>query len=178
MECAEIPYPADIEAPTVQITYPEDGAVFEAGSSFKIMADANDNRIISELELYVDGEPMFRLFAEPWEWEVENIPPGEYEFGIAARDGRNLAPSNVVTITVTDEPVDDGGDTDGGGTTGEDPMGGSDGDTDGGAGQDEEPGDGATDEGCGCSTDGGSNGQGALLALALFGFAFGQRRRR
>ncbi len=103
LECAVEPYPGDIEAPEVQIVFPEDGAVFEPGSDFNIQAEVTDDRYIFELELYVDGEPMFKIQEEPWEWGVYDIPEGTYEFGIVARDARNWAPSNAVTIHVRDE---------------------------------------------------------------------------
>jgi MYXO-CTERM domain-containing protein len=174
-ECSEIPYPADLEAPTVTLTYPEDGQVFEPGTDFTITAEVADDRLVTELELYVDGEPMFRLFEPPWEWEVEDIPEGTYEFGIVAKDGRNWTPSQAVDITVSSDPVDDGGDTDGG-TGGQEPphetgeFTTDDGDAD-------EDGTGATDNGCGCRTDDRPAGSGALLALALFGLGYAGRRR-
>jgi hypothetical protein len=172
LECAEIPYPEDLQAPTVQITYPADGDVFEPGASFVITADVADDRQIAEIELYIDGEASFRIFEPPWEWEVNEIPEGEYELGIVANDGRNWTPSNAVNIIVTDDPIDDDeGDTDGddtsaGGTT-------TDGDTGGDAAPDDDTDPGAQD-GCGCTTD---HRPAPLFTLLLLPLAYLRRRR-
>jgi len=174
LDCAEEPYPGDSEPPTVTITYPEDGERFDPGSDFLITADPADDRGIMELELYINGEPQFKLYEPPWEWEVTGIPEGVYEFGVVARDSRFWAPSQAVTIDVGEFEEPEGttgeaetGDPESGGTTGEP--------------QDEEPdtegdsaGGGSADEGGGCRT----GGTGApLSALFLLGFARVRRRR-
>ena len=182
LECADEPYPGDSEAPTVTITSPADGDNFAPGSDFLITADPQDDRGIMEIELYINGEPQFKLYEPPWEWEVTGIPEGTYEFGVVARDSRFWAPSQAVTIDVgivDDEPEDTAGDTDadsdGVGTDGDtnepepEPEPEDDGaDTDGDSG-----GDAAADSGGGCST----GGSGAPFS-ALFLLAFGWIRRR
>ncbi|HWB77074.1 MAG TPA: Ig-like domain-containing protein, partial [Nannocystaceae bacterium] len=73
LECAEVPYPADVTAPTVAITYPSDGDVFDPGADFIITADVSDDRVIADVVLYLDSQPVERLYAPPWEWGVTNI---------------------------------------------------------------------------------------------------------
>ena len=186
-ECAAEPYPGDVSAPTVTITYPEDGQGFEPGADFAIQADVADDRQIIEIVLYIDGEPKFKRFEEPWEWEVNDIPAGKYEFGVVARDARHWTPSNAVNIVVAEgasQPDEPGSDTDGAGetsgtgdapddptlpTTGFEPA---DDDDDGLEVQDD------GGDGCSCTTGRGASGSGALLLLGLLGLRIGARRRR
>lgn len=197
LECAVEPYPGDTEAPEVQIVFPEDGAVFAPGSDFNIQAEVTDDRYIFELELYVDGEPMFKIQDEPWEWGVYAIPEGTYEFGIVARDARNWAPSNAITITVTDEVPSDtdtssdtedesASDSDGPETTGPEPATTTDASGTAGPEDEDESGDdegsdtdstGADtdDSGCGCTS--GSPAGAPASMLMLLGLVWLRRRR-
>lgn len=169
LDCAEGPYPADDTPPVVTITYPADGDVLAPGSDFTITAEATDDRILSDLELYLNGEPVVRLFEEPWEWDVTNIEAGEYEFGVVARDGRNMGLSQPVTIMVG-TPTDP--DTSGGGestTTTVDPDTGDEESSSGGAAQN------PMAEGCGCTQR--SGGSSALFGLVLLGLRRTRRDR-
>ncbi len=176
LECSDTAYPGDSEPPTVTITYPADGEVFEPGADFLLTAEPADDRGIMELELYINGEPQFKLYEPPWEWEVINIPEGVYEFGVVARDSRFWAPSQAVTIDVgeiEDEPEDpSGGESSGGpdsGTDGDDtsepePEPEDDGaDTDGDSGGDAS----ASGDDGGCRTGGPGAPASAVLLLAL-----------
>lgn len=184
LDCADEPYPGDSEPPTVTITAPADGDVFAPGSDFLITAEPEDDRAVIELELYINGEPQFKLYEPPWEWDVTNIPEGVYEFGVVARDSRFWAPSQAVTVDVgiVEDPTDtDSGDE----TTGNTTDSGTDGpaDTTGVP----EPEDDDTDSGSGsggdtsAAADGGgcrTGGTGApLSALLLLSFGWIRRRR-
>ena len=175
LECAADTHPGDVTAPEVELVYPEDGAYFTPGSDFKIIAEVSDDRVVAEIELYVDSEPLFKVLEEPWEYEVTNIPEGDYEFGIVARDGVNWTPSNAVRIHVTnDPPPEEGEDESGGGTggpihdstMGPEPYEGESGDDPGA----DEP---AADS-CSCTTD----GRRGAPAAALFGLMLLGLRRR
>ncbi|MBC8070349.1 MAG: hypothetical protein IAG13_18600 [Deltaproteobacteria bacterium] len=179
LECAAEPYPLDESAPTVEITYPLDGDTFVPGSSFTITAEALDDRGITEAELYYDGEPVFKLFDAPFEWEVDMIEAGDYEFGVVVRDGPNQGLSQAVSIRVGNFPADDSG-----GESGDDTAGQADttaaaegaGDT----GDDESTGPGQDtpdDKGCACNTNDGDAGGGWLALLGL-GVGVAARRRR
>jgi hypothetical protein len=148
LECARGPYPADDTPPVVTITSPADGDQFEPGADFVITAEATDDRILSDVELYLDSEPVVRLFEPPWTWDVTNIAAGTYEFGVVARDGRNMGISQAVTIVVgsPEGPATTGAaDTSGGladGTDGDEGSSGSAGETE------------LDDDGCGCGQSG------------------------
>jgi hypothetical protein len=102
--CAAAPYAGDSEPPTITIVAPEDEAWFKPGSDFTIEAEVADDRAVIDVELYLDGEPQFRLTEPPWEWQVTAIPAGNYQFGAVARDSRHATPSNAVDIVVSAEP--------------------------------------------------------------------------
>lgn len=178
LECLPDPIVLDDVKPTVTLTYPADGEVFEPGSDFVITAEAQDERGITEVELYVNGEPFQKDFEPPYEWDVVGIPEGDYEFGVVARDGPNWAPSEAVNIKVGVEEEPQGTGTTGEpepATTGAD--GSTTGEPDGGTGEGDEEGAGVTsdDGGCGCRQSG--TDAGALALLGLFGLGFVRRRR-
>jgi MYXO-CTERM domain-containing protein len=191
LECADEPFPLDTEPPSIKIIYPEHEARIAPGSSFEIVAEASDDRGVTELELYfsIDGEPAMKIDSifdpiegcagDPgevceWSWPVSNIPEGTYELGVRAWDGPNWTETWVEegrghVLYVTDEPAPDEGDE----TGGDDPTGEPDpteGGTDG-----EDPGLEAGDKGCGCQY-GGSTPAPALALLALVGVALRRRR--
>ncbi|MBX7081029.1 MAG: hypothetical protein K1X88_17650 [Nannocystaceae bacterium] len=174
LSCARAPYPADDAAPTVTITYPADGDVFEPGSDFTITADAMDDRLLSDVVLYLNGEPLIRLFEPPWQWDVTNIPSGPYEFGVIASDGRNEGYSQAVTIQVGGPPAADSSGSGGDGTTGVDPTDGSTGD---GGSSSDGGGAGALDDDGGCSCRADPRGRAWLWLPGLALVALGRRRR-
>lgn len=178
LECATEPYPGDETPPTVQITYPVDGQVFEPGADFVITAEAADDRAIIEVELYFDGEPLDVLTAPPWEWEATNVPAGTYEFGVVARDARSWTPSNAVTVEVGTPAADDSGTS---GDTGEPPATTGEPPAEGTTGDDESSGSagavgGTLDDGCNCQQSGNKSPVG--LVVMLLGLGFMRRRRR
>jgi MYXO-CTERM domain-containing protein len=179
LECDSEPFPLDVTPPTVTITYPADGDVFQTGSDFTITAEAMDDRWVTEAELYVQviGQdeqpvPLFKLFDAP--------------FGFVVRDGPNMGQSEPVVIEVRDDVSmeDTGGSGDeSADTTTDDPSDtnddedpeetGDEADTstdDGGAPLDD-------DGGCSCNTDGRGD-RGAVAALGLLVLGIGARRRR
>ncbi len=123
LECAAEPFPLDTEPPTAEITFPLNNDYFEPGSDFTISALGMDNRQITELELYLDGQPVRKVFTNPGEWNVVAIPQGVYELGVIAWDGPNNGLSEGVRIYVGEDPpgggtAGTGGSTDTAGSTG------------------------------------------------------------
>lgn len=177
VDCADEPYPLDTEPPTVTITYPNDGDQFDIGSDFVITIEAMDDRGITEAELYKDGEPLFKIWEEPFEWEVTDIPEGEYEFGVVVRDGPNRGLSQAITIEVLDLP-----DATSSGGADETTDDGPDDESESDDADDDEDDDESTgappitggDEGCGCNETGG----GATWMLLSIPVLAGLRRRR
>jgi MYXO-CTERM domain-containing protein len=178
-DCAEEVYAGDTSPPEITVTFPEDGQWFEPGSDFKIIADATDDRAIVSVELFLDNEPLLRKIEPPWEWDVNNIPAGDYSIGAVARDSRHYTNSNAVEFHVGTPPPpgDESGESTGDPATTTDAPSTtdsavSDSDSDG-SDTDGAPETTTDDAGCGCTH---APGHGApLLTLALFGLL---RRRR
>lgn len=197
LDCAPEPFPLDKTPPTVEITYPEDGAVFAPGDDFVMTAEAADDDGVTEVTLYLDNEPLFSTFdaAVPpakvgapgvYEWDIIDIPVGEYQFGVVAWDGPNNAASNngqAITIYVTNDPpmegtgtgtgtVDDSGSaTD---PTAADGTAGDDGDTDTDT---DDGGQNVEDTGCACRSGEDSGAPLGGLALVMLGWRVRRRRR-
>ncbi len=121
------PRPADLQAPRVWFTAPEDGAEFHSGERFVLAADARDNVGIVAVELLASGEVVAVDDARPFSWEVSGAPPGVYDFEARAFDAAgNSTTTEVLQVSVDGELEDtEGGDTDGDpasfGSTGDDP---------------------------------------------------------
>jgi MYXO-CTERM domain-containing protein len=185
LECDDEPFPLDVSPPTVEITYPADGDVFPIGADFTITAEAMDDRYVTEAELYLqiigtddEPQPLFKLFDAPYEYDVTNIPEGEYLFGFVVRDGPNQGISEPVLIEVRE--IEDA-DTSGSGTSPEETSTGDEPDEttgdldDSSSGEPEQ--DGPQAEGCGCDTQGGDTGGLALAGLVVVGGLVRRRRR-
>lgn len=174
----------DMASPTVSITSPTDGQMFDPGASFVINATASDDVAVSGVQLFANGEAQNEVGGEPYDWDVANIPEGDYDFYVVAQDAAgNSTVSDTITIHVgTEEIPDDSGvtasggdegDSDGNGDEGGGEGGGSDsGDEDEDADDDSDdddfaetddgalpPGFGNDGAGCACATDP-SNGAG------------------
>ncbi|HET6584440.1 MAG TPA: Ig-like domain-containing protein [Nannocystaceae bacterium] len=144
------PSAPDNSSPTVTITYPADGAEFDAGSDFEITVDASDDIAIENVTLYNNGTEQSSDASSPYGWAVNDIPEGTYEFYVEASDpSGNISMSATVTIGVGGAPSTTAND-DGGSDGGADDGGGDDG-TDGGGvddgGADDAGDDGGVDDG-------------------------------
>lgn len=182
LECSAEPWPLDVSPPTATITYPEDGAIFEPGSSFTIEVDAIDDRLVTEVELYVQvvgvdeqPQPYFKLFEAPYNYDVTNIPEGTYIFGARVFDGPNDAYSDPVVVEIKHV---ENADTSGGEGTTTDPTG-TPSESSGGGADESSTGDPSINmdapAGCACNQRGeGREG----LVLALGGLALGWSLRR
>lgn len=192
------PSSPDAQTPVVQITAPNDGAVFAPDSDFDIQVTATDDTGIAVLYLFNNGQQIESDASEPYGWQVVSVPEGTYAFHVEAHDlAGNVGISNTVNVTITDAPqsdtgggggsgpsnpdgADDGGGTSGGGGTGGDHSGGLD---DGGDHGDDDAlpggfGRGGSDvDGCSCRTDDVGDGRGpGVWMLCLLGLGFVRRR--
>jgi MYXO-CTERM domain-containing protein len=191
LECASEPFPLDTSKPSIKIVSPEHESYIAPGSDFSIVAEAADDRGVTELELFfsIDGadpvkvdsifDPIEGCEGEPdevcpWEWPVKNIPEGTYELGVRAWDGPNWTETWVeegrghIIYVTNDAPPEEGDETgaeEGG--TGDGPIPGDD--TDG-----DEPDQEGTESGCGCQY----GGQTPAPALALLALTWVATRRR
>jgi MYXO-CTERM domain-containing protein len=182
----------DTQSPSVQITAPQDGAVFAIGSDFDIQVSANDDTGVQVVYLFNHGQQIESDADEPYGWSVISAPEGDYAFHVEAHDlAGNVGISNTITVTVTDAPpIDPGSGGDSGGDGGGDgpapddggPWPDDDQDPSADDGDDDAlPGAygqrGAGGDGCGCRADDvGGHGPPAWL-LPMVGFALVRRRR-
>jgi len=189
----------DTMSPTVSITAPEDGATFDAGSTFEITVEASDDIEIDQVILYNNDEEIESDGSSPYGWTVNEAPAGNYVFYVEAYDAAgNVSMSDTVTVNVGDAPADDdagddaGDDADGGDSAADD--GGSDGGGEGDGGDDDDDGgfEGGTDgslppdfgldgtgggEGCVCSNAPDRRGSAGAWSLLLLGLARRRSRR-
>ncbi|HRI09517.1 MAG TPA: Ig-like domain-containing protein [Nannocystaceae bacterium] len=196
------PSTPDTEPPSVSITYPMDGAMFDEGSTFNLTIDASDDQGVDHIDVYYNGGKIKTLAASPYQIELTNVMAGSYAFYATAFDGAsNQTMSNTVNFTVVPKgggtsatgggttTTTSGGGTTGGGTSG---TGGQDttGDTSGTSGDASDsatgggssgsalpPGYGQSDDdlqGCSCRSDAASMSAAPLVVV----LAFARRRRR
>ena len=187
---------SDMDPPTVLITTPATGTVFDSDpatgkAAFPVEAAANDGMGfgVDTVRLLINGTevPGGELSSEPYTWNG-GYPPGQYTFQVIATDVTgNVAESEIVYVGVDmdpptpPDPMDDsgsGGSGEGGSETGmdTDDVDGTAGDVTGSdatltLGQDDD--DPAT--GCGCRNQATSPGAWMLGLLGLWGL---RRRRR
>jgi MYXO-CTERM domain-containing protein len=109
----------DVTPPNVVVAYPHDGDVFDIGSNFTIECAANDDQSVAGVELWINDAQMGGTrTAEPYSWDVTNIPAGSYDiYCIATDDWDNTAMSPVITVTVEEGGMPGDGGADTGGTT-------------------------------------------------------------
>jgi hypothetical protein len=168
---------ADLVAPTVGITAPQDGSTVEPG--FDVQAMASDNIGVTAATLSIDGVMVATTNGGgPYTFPTDTaLPDGQHTIMVEATDGKNTQ-SQTIHITVQTPGMGSGSDT---GSGSDDGMGGggtgSGSDTDGDGDVDQDDGDGAGGGGGsqgGCSTSGGDVG----FAFGLFFLAHMMIRRR
>ncbi|HEY8379394.1 MAG TPA: Ig-like domain-containing protein, partial [Nannocystis sp.] len=154
----------DTQPPVVNITYPAPGAEFTAPADITITAEASDNEVVAQVDLYINGMNQNQpRYGTQVGWDA-SFPAGNYCVMAEARDDEpNVAQSPEVCFTVVDmvdppenttggEPsTTSGGDDGGDAGTGGPGSGGSDGEsgeagTGGSDGDSGEPGSGGADE--------------------------------
>lgn len=192
----------DMEAPTVDIQSPVDGAELDEGSDIELRAVVSDNYGGFGWKFLVtkDGEVIYDQPDYDRDVDAEfraalnlsNLEAGVWTFTVEAEDQYEHVTSQTVTVNVGGVPATSGGsdsDTDGGdessGGVGSDSASGTGGGSDS-AGDDGsggavsgsgEGGDPAADDGGGCRV-GRVGGQGSLASLFLLALAGIARRRR
>ncbi len=98
--------PADAEPPTVTVTSPADGAQVPIG--FEVLAEAQDNDLITKVELLVDGVYQVADNAPPYRLSTpRSIGPGLHTIDVRAYDnGANRAAVTLMLTVVADCAVD------------------------------------------------------------------------
>jgi hypothetical protein len=91
----------DLAAPSVAITFPQNGAMFDAGISFTITVDASDDVGVTEVDIFVNGQKTVTDPSAPYTQGLDNVPAGTYTTYAIARDfAGNQTQSAEVTFTV------------------------------------------------------------------------------
>lgn len=193
------PSTPDTMPPTCTISGPSEGQMFDAPADFAVSASANDDSgSVKEVQLFMNDAFQASDATSPFQWDLVNVPAGNYCFKCTAIDNAdNMGSSNPVCVTVVDPGMPDTTSTSttttsGGQTT----LPDTDSDSNGGTGASDteamtsDPGGSESglspdssalppgfgqdeDSGCGCSSQ--PPGAAGLLLLALAGL---RRRRR
>ncbi|NVB38514.1 Ig-like domain-containing protein [Pseudenhygromyxa sp. WMMC2535] len=140
----------DSQAPSVSLTYPSEGEVFGVGADFLITCSASDDQAVASVVLWVNGDQVGSKASAPFEWNVTDIPEGDYDaYCVATDTSSNSAMSAVVSFSATagssgdttttggEESGDEGGSTGGGDSADSGDSGGSTGGDDEGGSNDE-----------------------------------------
>jgi MYXO-CTERM domain-containing protein len=139
----------DTQAPTVQITSPQNNGTVAPG--FTVDVDAMDNVAVLRVELSVDGAVVGTDTTAPYSFTTDPSLTGSHTIKATAYDAFNHADDSITVTVQAPDTGSNGSDT------------GSDG-SDGGDNGNNMNGD-SEDPGCGCSS--GSAPEGALVLFAL-----------
>lgn len=175
----------DVVEPTLTLTSPPDGSVFQEGEEIRVEFDPWDDFGGYGWKLTITNQETGEVLVDQVDYDralvfdLVGLPPGVYLFTGLIQDHADHVVTHSITVTVEGEAGADGtgGNDDGDGMTGDggdagDDMGsGDDGTESDSAGF----GEGSVDEGCSCVTAGPSSPPPALWMLALLGL---RRRRR
>jgi hypothetical protein len=91
----------DTTPPDISFAEPQDGATVPAG--FRIAFNASDNRGVTVVEIYADGQKIGALAQAPWSIDVApgTFPAGKYKLkGLAKDAAGNQKQSAEITVTV------------------------------------------------------------------------------
>ncbi|MCZ7545915.1 MAG: Ig-like domain-containing protein [Anaerolineae bacterium] len=98
-----LPVTVDNQAPTVTLTYPEDGETYYYPSDeyITLQTRAEDNVSMARVEMYMDGTRIATTTVPPFNARWTITSPGEHTFWAVAYDAAgNARESNRVTVTV------------------------------------------------------------------------------
>jgi hypothetical protein len=107
------PAVADEAGPEVEITTPNDGAIFDEGADFEIMASVVDDSEIVRVTLFREDDAVGDDTSPPYGWSATKAKAGTYLLYVEAEDAHgNVGVSPEIAVTVETEP--DGGGDEGG----------------------------------------------------------------
>lgn len=173
----------DETAPTIELTEPPDGSVFQVGEPIVVGMDPWDDYGGYGWKLVIEDEAGEVLVDEvdydrALELKVVGLPAGTYTFTGEIEDQADHVATHSITVIIEGELADTGGsdeagsDDEGANGSGEDTgADDTDGDDSGGASEESGDGDGTggeneTDDGCTCATER-TNASGALAFVVL-----------
>lgn len=94
--------PTDSEKPTVAILYPGNGAEIKADTLYKIIADASDNKGVTKVEFYIDGQNTSSDSSSPYEynWNTTGLS-GDHTIMAKGYDAaNNIGTSSVISVKI------------------------------------------------------------------------------
>jgi MYXO-CTERM domain-containing protein len=113
------PYIPDVEAPTLEIVYPQDGDAFALPTTFSLLGDIDDNLHpqFYSVEVYNHGELIYDETDVGLDLVLSNPPEGDYDMRVVIRDGEGNEAEDRVSFTILpegsevpsddDDPMDD-----------------------------------------------------------------------
>lgn len=104
--------PAEPSTDTIAVVAPDDGAEFEVGEPFDIVAQSIDGRAFSNVVLFVDEANIGGRTASPYTWAVDGLTEGVYQAYVIGIDGAGTMwrSESIEMFVGVDNPArDDGG---------------------------------------------------------------------
>ncbi len=96
-----VPSPTDVTAPSVGISYPDEGAMLRGQVDIGVYA--SDERGIDRVELTLDcTRPIARFMTPPYtaQWDTTALAPGRYRLCVTAWDRAGLTSRVTREVTV------------------------------------------------------------------------------
>jgi hypothetical protein len=91
----------DAQPPTVAVTFPTEGQVFNALPMFSLLATASDNVEVSSVEFFLDGQSIKVDASDPYSQPLDGVPAGSYTvWAVATDSAQNTTKSVEVHFTV------------------------------------------------------------------------------
>lgn len=93
-------------APSVNLTAPANGTIFQQGQTISLSANANDpDGSIDKVEFYQDGQLIGEASDAPFDYQLDFTPPGVYSFTAKAFDNKGASKiSGAISVTVNAQP--------------------------------------------------------------------------
>ncbi|RPI04658.1 MAG: hypothetical protein EHM64_09295, partial [Ignavibacteriae bacterium] len=96
---------ADTQAPTVSILFPVNGSEIKIDTTYTVIADANDNKGVSSVDFYIDGNKVGTDNTSPYKYSWNTTSnAGDHSIMAKASDAAgNVASSIVIAVKVKEK---------------------------------------------------------------------------
>lgn len=93
-------------APSVNLSAPANGSIFQQGQTINLTANASDpDGSIAKVEFYQDGQLIGEASDAPFDYQLGFTPPGIYSFTAKAFDNKGASKiSSAISVTVNAQP--------------------------------------------------------------------------
>jgi PKD repeat protein len=105
------PTPAPNQAPTVSLTSPSGGAIYNAPATVTMSANASDSDgTVSKVQFYANNQLVGTATTSPYSITWGNVPAGSYSLQAVVTDNGGISVgSNVISVKVNQTPVANAG---------------------------------------------------------------------